>query len=647
MLPQRMPSKNALHKTGDYSLVSGFKGYRAREDKTMLSPDVLVSPSKNVVLNTAGRIALVKGYTLDGSASTVIDSGILSNYDFANFKGNVRNLRAGFLTSAANDGKLQYRYKDATGTINWVTLKSSLTNVRLSFCDYSDTTSLVKQLLWVDGSNNVFKWNGSVTTLASATVNTVTKQGTNTWAQEGFSTTGSIVIGGVPATYTGGSGTTTLTGVSVDFSNTGTYPVASIIHQEVVTTALSAMTGILATFAPTVIGCGTRNQVYLGSSTSNNLYISKVNDFTNYAFTSPTRVVGEGALIPLDNPPVKFIPQEARDSVLSYDMYISEGKNTWSIIKAEVSSDLTKETLQRVRLKTAPLQGAISEKLACKMKNHIAFVGNDSVLNLFGYESYQYVPMMNDISYPIVDDMNSYDFTDGSAFYHKNYLYVAVPLSGIIRIYNMTNQTQQQQSQYKVEDITQQPWFFEAPIGYPVSGFYVVDGELYGHSFTTSESYKLFTGGSFAGQDIDGNATLAYDDHGDRTQSKSSTEVFIEGYIKQNTTLNITINQDLDSFVNPQSVTVDGGDNTIVAYGGGGNSLGDTPLGVQTLGGSQDTVSPTALPAWFHVVKTYPPHAYYLEQLSFSTKGVDLQWELLNFGTNAELTTEGNNNITQ
>ena len=285
MSNKRIP-KSTNDKVGYYSLVAKFAGYNAKEDPTMLSPNILVSPSQNVVLNTAGRVALVKGYALDGVSSAVIDSGILSNTDFTNFKGDVRNMRAGFLTSAGNDGKLQYRYVTGTSTVNWVNLKTGLTNVVLSFCDYWDNTALVKNVLWVDGSNNIFAWNGAVTTFASATVNTVTKQGTNTWAQEGYSATGSIVIGGVTATYTGGSATTTLTGVSVDYSATA---VGTIIHQEVVTTGLGAMTAILATFAPTIIGCGRLNQVYVGSSVSNVLYISKVNNYKN---PSPTTRVG-------------------------------------------------------------------------------------------------------------------------------------------------------------------------------------------------------------------------------------------------------------------------------------------------------------------------------------------------------------------
>lgn len=646
-LPDKMPSNQPNSQVGTYQLQNNFKGYHAREDPTTLQPNILVSPSQNVVIKESGRISQVKGYTLDGSSSTTIDSGILSYFDFDNFKGNRRNMRVGFLTTAGNDGKLQYRYVDSLGTVSWINLMTGLTVVKnICFCNYWDNTALIKYVLWVDGSNNIFKWNGAVTTFASATATTLTKQGTNTWQQEGFTSTGSITIGGVTATYSGGYGTTTLTGVSVDFSATA---VAAEIHQTPVTTALSVMTGILATFAPTVIGNGRQNQVYVGSSSSNNLYISKVNDFTNYSFSAPTRIVGEGAIIPLDAPPTKFIAQEvtaAEGGVSAYDMWISEGISTWAVIRATLTSTAT-ERLEHIRLKTSPLQGAFSERMATKMKNHIMYIGNDNVASFVGYISYQYIPTIVDFSYPIINDMNSYDFTDGSMFFHKNYAYVSVPKSSLIRIYNMTDQTKDQFSQYKaIEDVTQMPWFWETPVNYPVSGFYVTaDGKLGGHNYTTSESYLLFSGGSFNGQDITANATFAYDDKGDRTQSKASDEVWVEGYIGQNTDLTITVSGDLDACRTPQTAIVEGNDNAIVCFGSGAGSLGKNNLGTQPLGGF-NTLSST-LPAWFHVSKTYPQVPSYLEQISFDSKGVDLSWELITFGTNAKFTREGNQAITQ
>ena len=664
-MSNRRISNNEQYKTGEYSLVKGPFQYHAREDATLLQPNNLIAPSRNVINSTSNRLQLVKGYTLDGTASTVIDSGILSNTDFITTAGYTRNMRAGFLTNAGNDGKLQYRYVDANGTVSWKDLKTGLTTVKLcfdiNFFDAYNTNHTTgenkKLLLWVDGSNFIYEWNGAVTTFASATATTLTKQGTTTWAQEGFNGIRdmSITIGGVTATYTGGFGTTTLTGVSVDFSATA---VGTVVQQTVVTTALSALTQPapydISTFKPTVIGSGRNNQVYLGSSNSNMLFISKVNNYHSFAFTSPTRIVGEGFAIPMDAPPVKFIAQEVHGDGQAYDMWISTGYDRWAIIRSTISNNFdssgvptsSSETLEFMRLKSGPFQGAKSERLCGKMKNHIIFISHDNVCNAMGYISYQFVPVMQDLSFPIIDDMNSYDFTDGSIFFHKNFLYIAIPKHGVVRIYNMTNQTEEQYSNYNpTEQInSQQPWFWEAPITYPISGFYVVDGILYGHGYNTSESYKLFDGGSLNGQDIDANATLAFDDKGDRTQSKVSTEIWVEGYIKQNTILNSTIAGDLDACQTSQTVTIDGGNQTYVCFGNGEGALGTAPLGTNPLG--LDITSTKTLPAWFHVSKTYPQVPFYLEQISFYTKGVDLQWELITFGTNATDTKEGNNSIT-
>ena len=315
-------------------------------------------------------------------------------------------------------------------------------------------------------------------------------------------------------------------------------------------------------------------------------------------------------------------------------------------MKSELSADLTGEKLFITHLKTTSLQGAQSQRLVSKMKNHIIYVGNDNVANMFGYLSFEEVPVLTDFSWPILDDMAGYDFTDASIFYHRNYVYIAIPKAGVVRVFNMTDQTQQQNTSLRgIEDVTQQPWFWESPITYPISGFYVVNGVLYGHSYTTSESYKLFTGGSLNGQQIDVNATFAYDDKGDRTQSKASDEVWVEGYIKQNTTLTVTVNGDLDTLATSQVVTVNGNDNTIVGYGGGGHAFGSLPLGSAPIGGANTNTN--TRPAWFHVAKTYPNVPCYLESVSFTTKGVDLDWQLLSYGTNASFTVEGNNQITQ
>jgi hypothetical protein len=743
--PRPLPAKQSVNaKIGEFSLVEGFKGYVARQDPTTITPDTLVTPSQNVVMNTAGRVATVKGFVLDGPASSVVDSGILSNYDFPTFNGTVRNMRAGFLTTGGSNGKLQFRYQTGTGlpgnpiVVSWIAIKAALTNVRLSFAEFWDTAELKKLLLWVDGSSNVNEWNGAVTTLASVTApstsvvmtvnttpvaggtfyavgdilqlntgtgarvrvtavngsapfnattvqlldvgtggypvgtvtttnlsgtpgagatisitalqtaSTITTQGSLTWAQLGFYQTRnmSITINGATPTaysYQTGYDTTTLTGVTPDPSTSG-YTAGTVIYQTPIVNPLSNMQGILATFSPTCIGCGRNNQLYLGSSTSNSLYISRVNQYVSFSFTSPVRLVGEGDLIQLDSPATGFIPMENRTDELTYDLYISEGADRWAVIRSTLSADLTSEKLEHIRLKVSPLQGAKSSRLMGKMKNHIVYIGNDNVANFFGYLSYQEIPELVDFSYTIVDDMKTYDFTDGSIYYFNNYIYVAIPKQGIVRIYNMTDQTKETTSSLRgMEDVDQQPWFWESPITYPISGFYTVNGVLYGHSYSSSESYQLFTSGSFKGQNIYANATFAYDDKGDRSTNKLSNEMYVEGYIKQNTVISATVGGDLGSFASSQTSLIQGNDNGIVSYGTGAHAIGANPLGSQPLGGANLNVS--TLPAWFHVILTYIDAVSYLEQISFSTNGIDLQWEIITYGTNASPTAEGQNDI--
>ncbi len=652
-------SKNATNKIGEYTLQKKFPGYNARQDKTTLDPSFMVAPSQNVLIGTSGRISQVQGFYSDGQYSGVADSGILSNYDFDNFKSNRRNMRAGFMTSAANDGKLQFRYKDASNNITWIDLMTGLTSINMSFCDFVDGTTFMKLCLWVDGSANIYSWNGAVTTILSTTATTATKEGTKTWAQEGFTTTGTITIAGTDYVYTGGSTTTTLTGLTaVPFISAGTE-----VHQTPITTALSGMTpptGFSAfntDFFPTVIGCGRQNQVYLGASDSNNLCISKYGDFSDYSFSAP-RLAGEGWLQILDAPPTAFMPNEGGAN--AYDMWISEGLSTWSVIRASqtvtfdssgVPSGTIVEPLNHIRLKVSPRQGAVNNRMVAKMRNHIMYIDHNNVANFIGYISYQYVPSITDFSYSIIDDMNSYDFIHGQIYFHKNYIYISVPKSGLIRVYNMTDQTKEQDAQYKaIEDVTAMPWFWESPITYPIAGFYVdEDGILGGHGYVSSDSYILFSGGSFAGQNIHANATFAYDDLGDRTQTKGSNEIWVDGYIKQNTTIDVTINEDLNACETSQTVQIDGADGQIVCFGGSelgaGHSLGQDSLGSRPLGGALTT--PTSLPAYFHAIKTYVQNSYYLEQVSFDTNGVDLQWEIISFGTNKRFTTEGNNSITQ
>lgn len=620
--PAKSPQKKASS-SNDIPVVSGFThGYRNREDVTLLAPGTLVVGSFNVLSNVSGRIGLRKGYSLDGASSSVV-APILSSFDWPTHVGPTRHLRAGFLTSAANDGKLQFRFVSSTGVVTWYDLMTGLTSSSFNFCDYWDSTQLQAYLLMVNNTPNIYEWSGGVTTFASATATTITKQGTNTWVQDGFYNSGTrtIIVNGVSATYSGGDSTTTLTGVSVDFSATA---VGTPVYQAVRTTANSAMTAL-----PTInnaLIANLRNQIYIGSLTSNNAYVSKVNNYKDYSFTTPTRVVGEGALLTLDGTSTAFIPQE------DY-MTLFAGKDQVYQTKFTLSSDLTKEDFAVSRLKTTSLQSAQSQALATKIKNDILFLSNEPIINTLGrVDNVVLTPQITDISFPIVNDMNAYDFTNASLFYTKQYAYLAVPAMAIVRVYNMTN--------------PKNP-YWEAPLLMPISRFSDIDGVLYGHSYQTSESYKLFDGLTDKGNPYDAAAVFAFENSGIRSKTKSCSRFWVEGYISPSTTLNAGLQYNQDGCATITSYPVIGTDDTVVCSPMDDNALGKFALGKNPLGGNGTAQSASALPPRFNVIKSFPRTSYFNVQPSFSSSGINQQWELLGYGTNATLTSEGEPTIVQ
>ncbi len=606
-------------RANEYTLVSDFKyGYRNREDITNLPSGVLVAGSQNVLTNVSDRIAIRQGYTLDGQANA-LQSGYPSSYDWFRHTGDQRHLRAGEMTVAANDGELQNRYVATAGDsfngtvftegeVYWFPIKSSLTSVALNFTEYWDFTTEKKGfLLWVDGSSNIYEWSGGVTTLASATANTITKTGTSTWAQEGFYTAGTrnVIINGTTYNYTGGEGTLTLTGVS---PSPAAEAVQSVIYQDIRITANSSMSSIPSTFANALIG-NLRNQVYIGSLTDNTVYISKINNYKDYSFAVP-RVVGEGALVTLDAPPVGFVAQEDR-------MYTTAGQDYWYETKFTLSADLTKESFEIIRLKTGSKQAAKSQSMISKMKNEVVFISNEPTMDTLGrVEQVLGTPQSMNLSDPIKLDFDSYDFDDSNVFYYKYFIYIAVPKEGLVRIYNLIK------------------GYWEAPQILPVGRFAVIDGDLYGHGYSIAETYKMFDGYNDNGKSMEAIALFSFMNYGTRTALKSFNKFYSEGYISSNTILTLGIQYDVDGCSTVTSFDLDGSDGELVCLGGATDdaSLGKISFGKRSLGGASSFTASSTLPPKFRWIQTFPQKDFFEYQPSFYSVGIDQRWEILAMG---------------
>lgn len=623
-LPRSKVAKLGENRVSEITIVDNFKlGYRNREDITNLPPGVLIVGSQNVLVNTSSRVQIRQGYAVDGATSSVA-APIKSSFEW-NSKGNgARYMRAGFLTSAANDGKLQFRYDNGT-TVVWTDLLTSLTTTSYNFTTFWDTTELIRLCLFVNGTSNVYEWNGAYDTVDSITTNTIVM--TDAIGTSGFYSTRNkvVTINSIDYTYTGIS-SNTFTGVTPD--PTGNVSAGDLAFQKVVTTANSSFTaGPSATFKNDLIST-LNNQVFIASLTAPNVYMSKINSFTDFSFGSP-RLPGEGATANLDDNIVGFIPQEE-------NMYISAGRNFWYNTSLEQSSTfngtvaITVEVFKVKLLKVNNQQGAQSQALINKSGNDIIMVTYEPTFDkLARVENIIAAPNTVNMSNPIKIDFDSYDFTGGSVYSWRTYKLVAIPTLGIVRMYN---------------DFTN-AW--EAPQTLPVTSFYTVDGELYGHSSTSSESYHLFTGyadrvtSTSAGQPTSAIAKFSYQNFGTRTNLKNANEFFIEGYINANTVLEGDINYELDGCMSTQTFDIDGSNNRYVCIPLDTSDLGKTSLGKEKLGGDV-TMAVNNLPPKFRVIKTFNRYNFYECQFSFSILGIDKRFELLAFGLNAVIANDTN-----
>lgn len=365
------------------------------------------------------------------------------------------------------------------------------------------------------------------------------------------------------------------------------------------------------------------NQVWYGSFASNQVYVSRTNQYTDTSFSTPARLPSEGALIVLDAPTVGFSPQAS-------NMYITAGRDQWwlsqtnsqtvSNTAAGIAISTPTETLFAVRLKTAFNQASQSQGLITNYKNSLVFVSNEQIINALGLVKDIYSdPQITNMSDPIKNDVDAYNFAGGAVDYDNYFIYVAIPAQGIVRMYNVQKQ------------------YWEAPQTIPVARFYhvnsVLGSTLYGHSSITNESYQLFTGYNDNGNPINAVFALPYVSSvgGAPFEKKSFNKIYTEGYISSNTSLMLTINYDFGGFSGTYSTNIVGSVLKFIFNKLTDGSIGRASLGTEPIGTILNVPQLSANPK-FRIINTMPRIDCYEYQLVYSSDDVDQQWAILRTG---------------
>lgn len=571
-----------------WDIVDKFNGYRNKSDKSKLPPGILVDGSKNVVFTDDDLITTRKGYTILGATSTATTQ-IEASTEWDTSTGVQRALRA-------YDDELEV----LIGT-TWTRILDGWTAVDFQFTEnnmYWDTDEDEDILFFVNGDSNLYSWSGGLAVIASTTSNTITKTGTATWGEARFITDGSnydktVEIDGTTYTYTGGESTTTLTGVTPDPS--GETDGDNVI-QSPTTHTNKPSTGL----TNDIISC-LNGQLYVGSLTSNLIYLSKVNDFTNYTPTA-TRLVGEGTSFSLDAPAVGFQTQESV-------MYISAGKSQWYQIVFELSSDNTAEEVQIKRLKSGVDQGALSQSAIGTIKNSIVFISNEPALNSLGRIENVNTPELKNLSDPIKVDFDYYTWTGSHIKFYKNNLYITVPSNDTLLVYNLER------------------GFWEAPWVMPAGRLAIIDDELVLHSNAAPESYTLLDGYNDNANPIESIARFSYQNQGKRSIEKQFNEWYNEGYIAANTTLQRKFYFDYRGVGGTRTHEFEGTSKKVLSLPGPGG-IGKSGLGKDNFAGSSDQDDLRK----FRWIDEESPTPYYEMLVEYSSNDIDQRWSILAFG---------------
>lgn len=607
----------------DFKLRKLVTGYVTNEDDTAESArQHLVDGSQNVLIDPRfGKFGSRGGYSRLGAGDaslTPVRQALTWN-----------NSTGGELALRWYDDEFEvYLAKiDGVAVNAWTRIVDSLSTTAIPRGDlWWDTSESLDLLLYVQADDNIYEWSGGVTTLASATSNSITKNGTDTFAQARFLIAGTrkVLINDIEYTYTGGEGTTTLTGVTPDPSSEAA---SSVVTQ---TVRVNTNQPVANRNNHTLFVH--ENQVYVGSDEDNEVYVSSNTDFTDYTFSSP-RASGEGALLALDGITKGF-------GSLSKIPVIFSGKSgifTVEFLEITVSTTLA-ETIKVKKLKTGVNQGALNQETIIPLGDSLIYLTNEPTLQILQTVDQADQPQLKSLSNPIKPDFDDETWTNAFGLWHKNRYHLTSPTNSKMYILEYVETADGKLTR-----------FWQTPQVLPVRAMSIISGALYGHSNAVPETYLLFNGTSDAVYDgipvadkipINAIAKTAYRTFSKRALLKNHDEFYVEGNISSSTNdLLLTLKYDFGGSNQELDKIIDGSNSNILHESLEATSLGQQPLGQQPLGGA---IQEAPALARFRVIFEMPKEDYYEIQEVYESNGVDQSWEIIAAGGNTKMSPRKN-----
>jgi len=612
-----MPKEEILK---GFTLITKFLGFRDKKDVTKEERGVAVSGSQNCIIVDGEKIGVRPGFEYLGGRST-------DRY----------GIQGGGSWKPSSGSQIMWRSYDngSNGVIevlvdsSWEELDSSMDNGKFRSVTYWDTTEDIDWLVLVEGTSDIMAWSGAMATFASATANTLTLEGTDTWGEKrwlGAGTRGGRIKDDAGTwhefTYSGGEGTTTLTGVNIDISAL-TITAGNNILQSIRTTAdkpsATAVNDFVGVYKQHLVCFNEESRIVLGS---------ELNDYTDFSPESSPRLPGDSISLTLDEVPTGWAVAPTGSS-----LYI-QTRNYYYQFTFVDSADLTKQGYEI--LPTYMPDGGASNNLAISnIKNYITMITGeptfDTLGNVLNTEGIRSTSLSDDIK----NYMDSAEVDEASSSYYKNNSYLSIKSSDAFGSNN----------NLLVRNLQQGYW--ETPWTIPSLMTFEHNGEMYAHDPSMKNTFKLLQGysdgknGDVEGAPISAKWFSTWDNYGLPFNHKEFDVMWVDGYITPNTELDFYVTYDFGAYT--QKFTLVGTkEGVVLATSGGG--LGYYSLGSRSLGGRGETLSETGLRR-FRGFVTVPARAFYELQISMQSNGVNYRWETCDIGINVRKAVSTNNNL--
>lgn len=635
----------------DFKLIDKFPGYNSATDKTKLARGFLIRGSKNVYKKISGTIATRPGLKRRGTADST-DAGVKSDITWNTSVGTTRPVRV------TSNNKMEVESDIVTSnTLVWYQLydtggtdSPAKTKTRFVFDTWWDNDDKSDRLVMVNGETKIRSWSGGMAKIASATATTITKSGDETWAEVGFALTLSaekkFFIGTTEYTYTGGEGTTELTGVTPDPS---AVAVDSVAIQSVMVASDKPIASYKADFCKTI-----GNQLWVGSYSSRIIFIScDVSAGGTLGFLLYTNsvglVVGDPDAVILDSPAKGIGVSNGKVLIFSgtNDLVVVTPNFDLPVSQAAipVTGGTARNVLQKIEKKQlAGLTSALGHEFIDSLGEHLIWLDQKNRLRAVGP-----FPNINTLkpvtlSLDVQNELSEDDFTDGHVKVISDNdgdtVYITAPNNGRDWMYQIREVVDENGNV-----VTERLW--QPPQVRGITRFTIIDGVTYGYSNVNPQIYQVWdTNQWFDDSPTDEPipytcvARFAYEHRpgGLRSELITFNTIYFEGYLVPGLELTANLYLDYQGTMAKKAVTINSIDSQATFYmGASASSLGDSSLGDNPLGdGILEESNEQELLPKFRAITDVTLSNFFEYSIEVYSYDADSRWELLCLGTNVE-----------